>query len=222
MERCAHSPFGSMDRGLMQPLGLFGGSFDPPHIGHVALVRSALEMLQLAEVWVIPVGCPVHRQLSGRADARTRLEWMRRIFADEPRITVLDWEATSPEPSPTIDTLRRMHREAPQYNPVLMLGTDAFAGIDRWVGYPGHCGLCDVAVFSRAGEPPLASHHGWQAVSVAEWHAAPGSGRLLRVDQALPEVSATDVRDRTARGETLAGLVPECVRHEIEQVYSRY
>jgi nicotinate-nucleotide adenylyltransferase len=210
-----------MERSLMQPLGLFGGSFDPPHLGHVALVQAALDRLQLPQVWVIPVGNPVHRQLSGRANAITRLDWMQRIFADTPGVVVQDWEVRRTEPSPTIDTLRRIHREQPACSPVLLLGTDAFAGIDSWVGYPEHHDLCDVAVFSRAGEPPLASHHGWQPVTVDEWHDAPGSGRLLQVDQALPEISATEVRERAVRGETLSGLVPECVRHDIESAYSR-
>lgn len=205
----------------MQPLGLFGGSFDPPHLGHVALVQAALERLRLPQVWVIPVGCPVHRKLSGRADALNRLEWMQRIFADMPGVVVQDWEARRSEPSPTIDTLRRIHREQPECSPVLLLGADAFAGIDSWVGYPEHRGLCDVAVFSRAGEPPLASHHGWRPVTVAEWRTSPGSGRLLQVDQALPEISATEVRERADRGETLAGLVPECVRRDIELAYGR-
>lgn len=203
----------------MQPLGLFGGSFDPPHLGHVALVSAALDRLHLPELWVIPVGNPVHRQLSGRADALTRLEWMQRIFADMAGVVVQDWEVRRAEPSPTIDTLRRIRREQPGRSPVLLLGSDAFAGIDSWVGYPEHRDLCDVAVFSRTGESPLASHHGWRPVTVAEWRASPGRGRLLQVDQALPGISATKVRQRADRGKTLAGLVPECVRREIEQAY---
>ena len=203
----------------MRPLGVFGGSFDPPHLGHVALVRAALERLRLSEIWVIPVGCPVHRQLSGHAVAGRRLEWMRRIFNDEPRVTVQDWEVTRAEPTPTIDTLRRMRRELPERKPVLLLGSDAFAGIGGWVGYPEHRELCDVAVFSRAGEPSLASHHGWRPVTVAEWQAASGSGRLLQVEESLPEISATDLRERVVRGESLSGLVPECVRRDIEQAY---
>lgn len=204
----------------MQPLGIFGGSFDPPHLGHVALVRAALDRLQLQRLWVVPVGSPVHRQLSGRADALKRLEWMRQIFADEPCVTVQDWEVRRAEPSPTIGTLRRIRRELPDCNPLLLLGSDAFAAIDSWVGYPDHVDLCDVAVFSRAGEPPLASHHGWRPVTVAEWQAAPGSGRLLQVEESLPEISATDVRDRAVRGEELSGLVPESIRRDIEQAYS--
>lgn len=206
----------------MRPLGVFGGSFDPPHLGHVALVQAALERLQLPGVWVIPVGNPVHRQLSGRADASTRLAWMQRIFNDEPRVTVQDWEVRRAEPSPTIDTLHRIRRELPECSPLLLLGTDAFAAIDGWVGYPDHIDLCDVAVFSRAGEPPLASHHGWRPVTVAEWREVAGSGRLLQVEESLPEISATDIRDRVLCGKTLAGLVPECIRQDIEQAYDRY
>jgi len=204
----------------LQPVGLFGGSFDPPHMGHVALVHAALDLLQLPELWVVPVGLPVHRELSGRADGARRLAWMRRIFSDEPYVVVQDWEVRALEPTPTIDTLRRIRREMPHLRPVLLLGSDAFAGIESWIGYPDHIELCDVAVFSRAGEPPLASHHGWQPVKIDAWRSSAGSGRLLQVAPTLPEISATELRDRAVAGKSLAKWVPECVRQDVERAYT--
>ena len=202
-------------------IGLFGGSFDPPHVGHVALARAALARLPLDAVWVMPAGRPVHRALSGRADAETRLTWLQAVFADEPRIRVLDWEARADHPVPTIETLRRLHEQCPEVAPVLLLGADAFAGMPGWVDYPAHARLCDVAVFARAGSrapmpPPMPPE--WRRVTAAEL-ASPGAGRAVFVDAALPDVSATAVRQRAARGESLAGLVPECVRAAIERAY---
>ena len=64
---------------MTKRIGLFGGSFDPPHLGHKALVDAALQELNLDEVWVIPVGLPVHRQLSGKATPEQRLFWLNTI-----------------------------------------------------------------------------------------------------------------------------------------------
>ncbi len=84
-----------------QRIGLFGGSFDPPHIGHVALVEAALDALGLHAVWVIPAGFPVHRILSDHVTPEQRLYWMRSIFSANERVKVLDWEVASDEPTPS-------------------------------------------------------------------------------------------------------------------------
>ncbi len=201
-------------------IGLFGGSFDPPHVGHVALLQAALEFLP--EVWVVPAGNPVHRKLSERADAYTRLDWMQRTFADEAQVQVLDWEMDTRKPTPTIETLRRMRELHPELSPVLLLGEDAFAGISTWVDYPEHLGLCDVAVFSRCGQPQ--SEPGdWRPAQIDQWQEqAEGSGRIIRVEVQLPDVSATLLRRMAMQGESLRGLVPEIIRNDIESAYGKH
>ncbi len=208
------------DPGIAKPrrIGLFGGSFDPPHAGHVALARAALARLPLDAVWVMPVGRPVHRRLSGRADAAIRLAWLRAIFAGASRIRVLDREARSEQPAPTIETLRWLRAERPDVSPVLLLGADAFVAMPDWVEYPAHVRLCDVAVFARAGVP-LPRLEGWREVPT-EALRAPGAGRVTYVAGALPDVSATMIRELAARGEHLEGRVPECVRKDIERAYA--
>ncbi|MDQ6996496.1 MAG: adenylyltransferase/cytidyltransferase family protein, partial [Mariprofundus sp.] len=88
-------------------IGLFGGSFDPPHNGHKALVQAGLAM-GMDEIWVIPA-LPVHRQLSGFADAYTRFDWLRQMFAGEPHVQVVDWEISRQRPTAAIETLRQFH-----------------------------------------------------------------------------------------------------------------
>jgi len=204
-------------------IGLFGGSFDPPHVGHVALVQAAFAKLQLDEVWVVPVGLPVHRQLSDCSTAAQRLGWMRRIFADDCRVQVLDWEVMQAQPTPSIVTLRRFARDCPDCRAVLLLGADAFAGMDGWVEYPDHAGLCDVAVFNRAGcaPCPAMAATAFAAVSVEQWLQRPQVyGRRLDVEVSLPAVSATGIRRMAENKESLAGMVSGCVRSEIEQAYA--
>jgi len=203
-----------------QRIGLFGGSFDPPHIGHVALVQAALDVLQLDAVWVIPAGLPVHRTLSGHATPEQRLGWMQKIFSDNERVKVLDWEVAGSAPTPTIITLRRFVADLPQQRPVWLLGADAFAGMDGWVEYPEHGTLCDVAVFGRVACSAGSSVSAFRPQSLADWLDSPvAGGHRVDVDVPLPDMSATAIRRAAERNESLAGMVPECVRRDIEQTY---
>jgi nicotinate-nucleotide adenylyltransferase len=204
-------------------IALFGGSFDPPHLGHAALVRAALTILAPEELWVIPAGIPVHRELSGRASGACRLGWLETMFADEARIRVCDWEVRRDVPSPTIDTLRRMHGEYPGQVPLWLIGMDAFAGLEGWVGYPMHRDLCNMAVFSRQGEPHAAVPDGWREIGLPGWqqHPPATAGHVVMVEAELPQVSATTVRRRAVAGESLAGLVDEAIRGEVECFYGR-
>jgi len=201
-------------------IGIFGGSFDPPHIGHVALVETAFAALGLPEIWVIPAGNPVHRRLSGYASPEVRLHWLEHIFSAHPKVMVQDWEIRREKSVPTIDTLRHIRTRFPDCNPILLLGADAFAGMSHWVEYPEHFGLCDVAVFDRAG-CACVQQQGWKMVSIEQWRQEAGSGRLLCVKHRLPDVSATAVRKQAAAGKSLAEMVPECICKEIEQAYGR-
>ena len=204
----------------VQPVGLFGGSFDPPHVGHVALVKSALALLGLGKIWVAPVETPVHRQLSGRADASRRAAWLERLFGNMPAVELLDWEIGVKTPTPTLPTLMRLQREFPDFMPVLLLGEDAFAGISDWVGYPAHCSYTDIAVFHRAGfakEAPTPKQ--WRDVDIDTWRSTQGPGRVLRLEAALPDVTATRIRTVAAEGGSLHGMVPEAIRREVEQYY---
>jgi len=202
------------------PIGVFGGSFDPPHMGHVELVRAALETLGLYEVWILPAGTPVHRRLSGKADGEMRRRWLECVFAGENRIKVLDWEVRTDKPTPTITSLKQLRSRYPGIWAVLLLGEDACAGIQEWIGYPAHCQWTDIAVFTRAGCSGLCSEFPeWRKIDIEEWRRTPGCGRQLWVDVQLPDLSATRIRHRAARGISLHGIVPEKIRHEIEMAY---
>jgi len=205
-------------------IGLFGGSFDPPHKGHVALVQAGLQMGMMDEVWVIPA-LPVHRKLSGMADGKTRFDWLQQIFSDQPGVRVLDWEIVQKEPTPAVVTLRRFHQQFPETVPWLMLGADAWAGLELWQEYPAHLGLCNVAVFARrateleTGFETVCSHDGWQQIDLNNGLDCRGAGHWAYIQAELPDISATGLREDARHGKTLAGKVPEVVRHNIEQVY---
>ncbi|RMH61609.1 MAG: nicotinate (nicotinamide) nucleotide adenylyltransferase [Zetaproteobacteria bacterium] len=202
-------------------IGLFGGSFDPPHLGHLALARAALAEAYVDQVWFVPVGRPVHRRLSGVADGAQRLRWVERMIEGEKNMRVWDWEVRQSAPVPAIETLRAFAQAYPQDRAVWLLGADALAGLPRWVGYPEHQRYCDLLVFARAGwaRPRI---EGWHEVDRASWPLCRGGGHVCYVlDARLPAISSTEVRARLSAGRDVAGLVDARLMPALRRRYGR-
>ncbi|MES0372097.1 MAG: nicotinate (nicotinamide) nucleotide adenylyltransferase [Mariprofundaceae bacterium] len=202
-------------------IGLFGGSFDPPHLGHEALVRAALDQLKLDQVWVVPAGQPVHRNLSGHASAELRMAWAQEMFSDSPNICVKDWEVSQSEPVAAIDTLKQFRDICPDTVPVWLCGADSFATMEQWVDYPKHQKACNVAVFSRTGERAVKELSNWECLSLEQWRLGNsiGPGHVIRIDADLPDISATVVRNMAAEGKSLERLVNSRICKEVESRY---
>ncbi len=198
-------------------IGLFGGSFDPPHLGHTALVQAGLDM-GLDEVWVIPAQ-PVHRVLSGKADGAKRLSWLQLVFEHQPCVKVLDWEVKQPQATAMVDTLRRFNAKHPNTVPWLMLGSDAWNGLASWREYPLHQRLCNIAVFARQGHENQPTQDGWQDVTLEDWSACSTAGHCCHLAATLPDISATTIRQHAELGLSFAGLVPKVLQSDIEQQY---
>ena len=198
-------------------IGIFGGAFDPPHLGHVRLVAAALAFL--SELWVVPAGVPVHRRLSGRATGRRRLAWLRAALAPWPRACVWDYEVRRDAPTPTIATLEAARARRPEARWVVVLGEDAFAGLARWVDWPRHAGLAAFLVFARAHARPAPAPEPLRMRPPERWRAEPGTA--TRVGARLPDVSATRLRAMLARRDPRALVwLPACVRESVWQAYA--
>ena len=115
----------------MRPIGVFGGMFDPIHYGHLRTAHELYELLGLEAVAFLPAGDPPHRA-APLADAETRLAMVRAAVGEDPRFLVDDRELKRAGPSFTILTLEEMRAERGAQPIVLIMGMDAFAGIDRW------------------------------------------------------------------------------------------
>jgi nicotinate-nucleotide adenylyltransferase len=204
-------------------IGLFGGSFDPPHRGHEALVKAALEMLDLDAVWVIPAGVPVHRTLSEHASAGQRMAWAEAMFSGFANVHTKDWEVNRGGPVAAIHTLKQFRETCPDVIPVWLCGADSFATMEQWIDYPKHQALCNVAVFARIGESAATEQAGWKPMTLEQWRLGNdqmiGPGHVIHVDVDLPDVSATQVRNMAARGESLEGLVNSRICREVESRY---
>jgi len=202
-------------------LGIFGGTFDPPHIGHLRLAIEAREALGLAAVRLIPAGRPPLRGTPGAA-AADRLAMVERALADTPGCELdrgeIDAVAPDATPSYTVDTLERLRRELGDRRPlVLLLGADAFARFEAWQRWRDILGLAHVGVATRPGHE-LKVGAGDTALD-GEFRARRGNatdlaapaGRVVPFSITALEVSATAIRERIARGLDVRHLAPTAV-----------
>jgi nicotinate-nucleotide adenylyltransferase len=184
--------------------GIVGGTFDPIHYGHLAAARAAQDALALDRVRFIPSARPPHRPDSPGASGYHRLEMVRLAVADTPGWEVSDLELTREGPSYTYDTLTTIGREGLSPLQIFFItGADAFAEIATWHRYPDVFDLAHFVVVARPGTA-LASLRTYLPGDTARRNVT-----LLEAD--TPDISATDIRKRAARGESLDGLVPSAV-----------
>ncbi len=185
-------------------LGVFGGTFDPPHVGHVSLTRQLRESGALDEILWIPVAIPPHKPANPRTSPELRMEMVRAAIDGCAHHSVSDIEILREGPSYTVDTLRALRLEHTDATPVLIMGSDQFAELAQWHEAEEVVRLADVCVLPRGGGE-LASVR--PRLSVV-WCAA---------DVAPIDVSSSGIRKRVREGRPYRHLVPEAVAEIIER-----
>lgn len=181
-------------------LGVFGGTFDPLHLGHLLVASDAYESLSLDRVLFVPAANPPHRSSGAVADAERRLAMVRAAVDGDVRFGADDLELRRGGTSYTVDTLRELQSREPDAELVFLLGIDQFRGLDTWREPHEVARLAKLAVLARGGEThDLSGPYGGVAVPVR------------RID-----ISATEVRTRIATGRSIRYLVPEPVLRIIE------
>jgi nicotinate-nucleotide adenylyltransferase len=211
----------------MNPLGIFGGTFDPIHFGHLRTAFELLHTLRFAEVRFVPAGNPPHRD-SPLAVAALRLALVRAAVADQPGFVVDDREVRREGPSYAVLTLREIRGEFPQRPVCLIVGMDAFHGLPQWHAWREILPLAHIVVAHRPGwqapaEGPLGELLAERRTDrIDDLHESP-AGRILIHQVTQLEISSTDLRNLLAAGQDPRYLVPEAVRKAIRETgcYSR-
>jgi nicotinate-nucleotide adenylyltransferase len=181
-------------------IGLFGGTFDPPHFGHLALAEWARVTLGLERVWFVPAGEPPHKRRAMRSPVRHRVAMTRLAVRGNAAFAVSTLESARPGPSYTADTVRAFAAEHPRARLHLLMGADMFATFDTW-REPG-----DIA---RRAVLVVALRPGVRAPRSSRWARA-GRGVVWLTNPGL-DVSSSALRVRAARGLGLRYLVPDAV-----------
>ncbi|MEA3209382.1 MAG: nicotinate-nucleotide adenylyltransferase [Chthoniobacter sp.] len=178
-------------------LGLFGGSFDPIHHGHLILARDAIEQLALDRVIFILAALSPHKQATTPAPAPVRREMLAAAMANEGQFVLDDSELHRAGPSYTIDTVEQMRAQFPRADLFYFIGADNLRELHTWRRIGELQRLVQFVVFGRGGDD-------------AQAHDFPTLPRRI-------DISATEIRRRVARGESIRYLVPEPVRSLIAE-----
>jgi len=197
-------------------IGIFGGTFDPIHHGHLRTVLEVKEAVGLEQVRLVPLRQAVHRD-QPVTPAELRLAMAQAAVAGTPGLVADDREISSQGPSYSVLTLEGLRRQfGDSKSLALILGADAFNGFLSWHRPHDILGLAHLIVMERAGHEvrasgelgELISKH--QASDPAVLRDRP-AGRIARVEVSALEISSTDIRRRVAEGRSIRYLVPEAV-----------
>ena len=209
------------EQSASRPLGIFGGTFDPVHYGHLRLAEEALDALNLGAVRWIPAGQPSLRA-SPRVGAEERLNMVRLAIAGNSRFELDAAEVEAAQPSYTVPTLERLRRPEliGAHRPlVLLLGADAFAGIADWHRWLSLFDLAHIAVAHRPGFPVDADRLPPALADIfrARFCAEPASlntapaGRIFSFAMTPLDISATKIRTLLSKGQSTRYLMPDAV-----------
>jgi len=203
------------------PIGLFGGTFDPIHKGHITIAKALIEALELQGMQFIPNKDPMHRN-QPIASVEHRLNMVRIATAKNTKFIVNDVEILRPGPTYTIDTLTRIREKIPKQPLCLILGKDVFASMNTWRQWEMIPTLVHLVIINRLGVP--LSYEPWMKTLLEEHEtddirqlcSKPG-GYLLQHEIEPLMISATEIRKKLKAHQSVADAVmPEVLRY-IEQ-----
>jgi nicotinate-nucleotide adenylyltransferase len=187
-------------------IGVFGGAFDPPHLGHATLASTALQQLQLDELRVVPTGHAWHKARTLTAAAQ-RLAMAALAFQGDPRILVDSREIDRDGPTYTVDTLEELQQENPHAQLFLIIGEDQARALTHWHRWQALAGFAIICVAARADSTGAQSPFESLKLQI------PG---LLRLEMPAVAISATEIRRQVARHQSIDALVFASVARYIE------
>jgi nicotinate-nucleotide adenylyltransferase len=205
-------------------LGLFGGTFNPMHYGHLRSAAEVCEALALTRLWFIPTGHPPHKTAPGITPFEVRLEMSRLAVGNHPVMSVSDLEGRRPGRSYSIETLRQIRREVgPACELYFILGLDAILEIATWKDYKDLFTLSHFVVLDRPGYNPRRLkevllgevHPLFRPLKTERGFQHPSGHKVILQKTTLMDISGTAIREMVRHGRSIRYLLPEAVREYI-------
>lgn len=183
----------------MRRIGILGGTFDPPHIGHLLIANEVLASLNLEEIWFMPNREPPHKEKPGFLSDEERVKLIELAIADHPRFRLETIELERPGPSYTYDTITLLKKRHPDVDFYFIIGADMIEYLPKWHKISD---LVSMIKFVGVGRPDF---------------VADSPFPIIYVDVPEFAVSSSMIRQRVKEGKTIRYLVPESVRKYIEE-----
>ncbi len=207
-------------------IGVMGGTFNPVHLGHLRAAQEAADRLDLEKIFFVPCAIPPHKENLPIAPAAQRLAWLREAIRNDSRFEVDPLELERTGPSYSVDTLEILSRKFDDRRLVFLLGLDAFRDLDTWKTPERLFAFADFAVMTR---PPLTNATLAENLprclmgkidlssdgKIARHRATQAKIELLEIPALA--ISATEIRSRLRRGDSVQSLLPESIRETIVQ-----
>lgn len=199
-------------------LGIYGGTFDPVHYGHLLLAESAREQLRLDEVWFMPAAVPPHKRERELTAAKQRVEMLDLAIAGNPAFRVSKLELDRGGVSYTVDTLQAIKDQQPDAELFLLMGADSLRDLLTWREPARICELAWPVVSRRADAPEPDYRQLAHLMSPDRLAAMEG----MRLEMPIVQLSSTDLRARAAAGKSLRYRTPRAVEQYIkaQKLYS--
>ena len=192
--------------------GLFGGTFDPIHNGHMKVAQAAKNSLQLDRVIFIPAGDPPHKADKKVTDKKDRLN-MVRLAVESEGAQVSDWEICQNKKSYSVDMIRHFQSLYPEDELYFIIGADSFYDMPTWWHYRELMSMCSFVVIAR---PDI------DKAALLDCYAGDETPpRVFFLEDLLMDISSTQIRELVAEGKDIARLVPPAV-HSYIQIHSLY
>jgi nicotinate-nucleotide adenylyltransferase len=213
--------------------GLFGGTFDPVHLGHLRAAEEIREMLSLDKVYFIPAAAAPHKKTAHSTPSSHRLEMLRLAVSDNPCFEVCDYELGKDAPSYTVETLRHLKKTNPDSEYYFMVGNELFREIETWKEWRDLFNLSNFAVITRPGYPdtdevriPLALKNDFSYYKEKDnviFYKEKNSGLIAISKIRGLEISSTEIRRNVKSGRSIKYLVPPSVEEYIlrNNIYRR-
>lgn len=186
-------------------VGIYGGSFNPIHNGHIALAEAFLRQAELDEVWFMVSPQNPLKANTSLLDDKIRFKMVQKVLKHKRNLIACDYEFHLPKPSYTWDTLQRLSNDFPQHQFTLLIGSDNWTAFDRWYHHEKILQNYKIVIYPRLGDE-------------IDKNELPNSVSLLNAE--FINISSTEIRERIANGKSIDHLVPAEIAAEVTNAYS--
>ncbi|GAA2989959.1 nicotinate (nicotinamide) nucleotide adenylyltransferase [Prevotella corporis] len=186
-------------------VGIYGGSFNPIHNGHIALAEAFLRQAELDEVWFMVSPQNPLKANARLLDDKIRFKMVQKVLKHKRNLIACDYEFHLPKPSYTWDTLQRLSNDFPQHQFTLLIGSDNWTAFDRWYHHEDILQNYKIVIYPRLGD------------EIGK-NELPDSVSLLNAE--FINISSTEIRERIANGKSIDHLVPAEIAVEVTNAYS--